>query len=148
MPTELGPRFETFDPIDPPQMLPQDWPIWQKFRKAYGDLFLHFFYSVKLGGQLLTDPAIPENMKKTWYASTAKRVDAIGETKEEVWIIEVASNPGLRAIGQVLTYASLWGVDPKINKPAVSVLVSERVDQDLRFACMVQGVRVMEIPWG
>ena len=146
MPTELGPRFEVSDPIDPPQMLPQDLPIWHKFRKAYGGIFLHFYYSVKLGGQLLDDPAIDETMRKSWYYATAKRVDAIGETKQEVWIIEVASNPGLRAVGQILTYASLWGLDPKINKPAVSVLVSERVDQDLRFACMVQGVRVMEIP--
>ena len=146
MPTELGPRYETFDPIDPPQMLPQDWPIWQKFRKAYSSVFQCFYYSVKLGGQLLNDPAIDEAMRKSWYASTAKRVDVIGETPTEVWIIEVASNPGLRAIGQILTYASLWGLDPKINKPAVSVLVSERVDQDLRYGCMVQGVRVMEIP--
>ena len=145
MPTELGPRYEVFDPINPPQMLPEDHPIWHKFRQIFGEIFTGFYYSVKVGGQDIQDPGIPENIRKSWYYSTAKRIDVVGETKDEVWIIEVAANPGLRAVGQIVTYASLWALDPKINKKAVSAIVVDTMEQDLRFACMVQGVRVMEI---
>lgn len=145
MPTELGPPFEIFDPIDPPQMLPQDWVIWHKFRKTFGEIFLRFFYNVRVGGQDVQDPSISEPIRKSWYYSTAKRIDAVGETKDEVWIIEVAANPGLRAMGQIMTYQSLWALDPKIQKKGVAVLVVDRIEQDLQFACSVQGVRVMEV---
>jgi hypothetical protein len=145
MPTELGPPFETWNTIDPPQMMPEDIPTWQTFRKAFGEIFLHFYYNVKLGGQLLDNQTVTENIRKSWYYSTAKRVDAVGETKDEVWLIEVTENPGIRAIGQCAAYRALWAIDPKINKPAVSVLVVHRIDQDLRFAASVEGVRVMEV---
>lgn len=145
MPTDLGPEFEIWNDIAPPQMLPEDVPTWQKFRRTFGEIFLRFYYNVKLGGQLLTDPSIPDNMKKSWYYSTAKRVDAVGETRDEVWLIEVTSNPGLRALGQCATYRALWALDPKINKPAIPVLVVDMIDQDLRFSASVEGVRVMEV---
>jgi len=145
MPTELGEAYEPSNDISPPQMLPEDVPVWQKFRRIFGELFERFYYNVKVGGQDIRDPGIPENIRKSWYYSTAKRIDAIGETKNEVWIIEVAANPGLRAVGQILTYASLWALDNKIAKPAVSVIVVDTMEQDLRFACSVQGVRVMEV---
>ena len=73
-----------------------------------------------------------EAMKKMWYASTAKRIDAIGEKEKEIWIIEVASSPYLRAIGQCLSYLFLWNEDPKISKPAKMVLLCYFIDSDLR----------------
>jgi len=145
MPTELGPEYRPDDPIDPPQMLPQDVPVWHNFRRKFGELFLRCFYNVKVGGQLLPGDAYPESIKKSWYYSTAKRIDALCETNDEVWIIEVAAAPGLRALGQILSYASLWALDPKINKPTVSCIVVDTMDQDLAFAAMVQAVRVMEV---
>jgi len=145
MPTELGQEYKPWEIVDPPQMLPEDWIIWHKFRKIFGEIFERFYYNVRVGGQDIQDPAIPEPIRKSWYYSTAKRIDAVGETKDEVWIIEVAANPGLRAMGQIMTYQSLWALDPKINKKGVAVLVVDRIEQDLQFACSVQGVRVMEV---
>jgi len=66
-----------------------------------------------------------------WRANTAKRADAIAELENEVWIIEVSARPGLRAVGQLMVYLSLWMEDPKIEKPEKSVLVCEEVDTDL-----------------
>jgi len=145
MPTELGEAYEPSNDISPEQMLPEDVPTWQKFRRIFGELFLHFYYNVKLGGQLISDPAIPPNIAKSWYYSTAKRLDALGETKDEVWLIEVTANPGVRAIGQIAAYRVLWAIDPKINKLAIPVLVVDTIDLDLRFVASVQGVRVMEV---
>jgi len=145
VPTELGPEYRPEWDGQPPQMLPEDVPTWQTFRRLFGELFLRVYYNVRVGGQLIQDQGIPESVRKSWYYSTAKRVDAVAETKDEVWIIEVTANPGVRVIGQIATYRALWALDPKINKPAVAIIVADTLDQDIRFAAMVEGVRTMEV---
>lgn len=80
----------------------------------------------------MTKVVASEAMKRMWYASTAKRIDALGEKKDELWIIEVAASPYLRAVGQCLSYKFLWEEDPKIDKPSKMILVCYFIDSDLR----------------
>jgi hypothetical protein len=89
---------------------------------------------------------VDEAMKRMWYASTAKRIDAIGEMKEEIWIIEVASSPYLRAVAQCLSYLFLWNEDPKIDKPAKMVLLCYFIDSDLRRILEHYGTSIIAIP--
>jgi len=98
-------------------MLREDYPIWERFLDKFGRDFLHFYYNVRVGGQENTDPDISDEVKRAWWAATAKRIDAIGEKEKEIWIIEVTNRPGFRATGQILTYQFLWNLDPKIHKP-------------------------------
>ena len=58
-------------------------------------------------------------MVKMCYATTAKRIDAIVQFENEIWLIELAQPPGLRAIGQLATYITLYAEDPKFPKPAI-----------------------------
>jgi len=85
-------------------------------------------------------------MKRMWRANTAKRADAIAELAREIWIIEVAQRPGLRAIGQLLTYQHLWLEDPKIDKPVRVVLVAEQFDKDLFAAAANSGILIYAVP--
>ena len=73
-------------------------------------------------------------MARMWRTLTSKRADAIAELENEVWIIEVSAYPGMRALGQLLTYHTLWTNDPKIDKPAVMVLVADQIDPDVRLS--------------
>ena len=84
-----------------------------------------------------------EAMKKMWYASTAKRIDAIGEKGDEIWIIEVAASPYLRAVGQCLSYKFLWEEDSKISKPARAVLLCYFLDSDLERILKHYGVTII-----
>lgn len=93
----------------------------------------------------MTNVVADEAMKKMWYASTAKRIDAIGEMEKEIWIIEVASSPYLRAVGQCLSYKFLWEEDPKIDKPAKMVLLCPFIDSDLRRILERYGTRIITI---
>jgi len=86
-----------------------------------------------------------EAMKRMWYASTTKRIDCIGEKKKEIWIIEVASSPYLRAVGQCLSYKFLWEEDPKIKKPAKMILVCYFIDSDLKRILKHYGVTIVTI---
>ena len=132
MPTDIGRPYEITWRGEPQQMLPPDVPLWHLFLDRYASNFERFYYNVRVGGPDMTNVVADEAMKKMWYASTAKRIDAIGEKKNELWIIEVASSPYLRAVGQCLSYKFLWEEDPKIDKPARMILLCPYIDSDLR----------------
>jgi hypothetical protein len=146
MPTDLGEPFQITWRGDPQQMLPPDVPLWHHFLDRYASNFQKFYYNVRVGGPDMTDLKIDEAMKRMWYASTAKRIDAIGEMKEEIWIIEVASSPYLRAVGQCLSYKFLWEEDPKIDKPAKMILLCYFIDSDLRRILEHHQTRIITIP--
>jgi len=121
-------------------MLEEDYPVWERFLDQFGHMFERFYYDVRVGGP---DPkTISPELKwgMMYYRLQAKRIDAIGEKKNEIWIIEVASRPGLRAVGQITSYVTLWALDPKIPKPAKAWLICERLDPDLAWALRAGGI--------
>lgn len=127
-------------------MLPADVPLWTAFLDRYASLFLRFYYNVRVGGPDISKIKSELSMAKMWYASTAKRIDAIGETEKDLWIIEVASSPYLRAVGQCLSYRFLWDEDPKINKPSKMVLVCYYLDSDLERILKHYSVEIIKLP--
>lgn len=126
-------------------MLPPDIPVWWRFLDKWRHEIITLYYDCLLGGPFLSPEEEKDPLKKSWRFVNSKRPDAIAETKNEVWIIEVAANPGLRAIGQCLAYLSLWAEDPKINKIERSVLVVETLDTDLGAACARFGVLIFVV---
>lgn len=146
MPTILGAKYTTTWRGSPPHMLDSDVPVWYRFLEKWGDLFLALYYDVLLGGPVLTPAQEKDAMWRMWRANTAKRADAIAELTDEVWIIEVAKRPGLRAIGQLMAYLALWQEDPLISKIEIPVLVCEEVDTDLIASAARYGIRTYVTP--
>jgi hypothetical protein len=148
MPTELGERFDVYWRGDPQQMLPADVPLWLRFLDLFGNRFDWFYYNVRVGGPDISKIDADPAMARMWYASTAKRIDAIGERRDELLIIEVASSPYLRAVGQCLSYKFLWDEDPKINKPVHVALICPYLDADLERILLHHGVFIIKMPKG
>ncbi|MBA7603957.1 hypothetical protein ES703_11075 [subsurface metagenome] len=142
MPTDLGRPYALDWRGDPPHMLTQDVPIWYKFLEKWGSGFLNLYYDCLLGGPYLTQEEKKDPLKRMWRINLAKRADAIAELENEVWIIEVAPDPGLRVIGQLQTYRALWLRDPKVNKIETMVLVSEVPNEDLFDAASMLGISI------
>ena len=88
----------------------------------------------------MTEKELEDPYKRDWRVLNSKRADAIAELKDEVWIIEVAKEPGLRALGQCQVYRALWLRDPKIRKVEKAVLVADRINSDLLDAAGMYGV--------
>lgn len=122
-------------------MLAPDIPVWYRFLEKWGVYFEHLYYDVLLGGPVLSPEQEDDPYWRMWRANISKRADVIAELDNEVWIIEVAKRPGLRAIGQLMTYVSLWIEDPKIEKLEVPVLVCEELDTDLIASAARYGMR-------
>ncbi|MBA7495822.1 hypothetical protein ES702_06413 [subsurface metagenome] len=142
MPTTLGSPYPLDWRGDPPHMLQPDVPVWWRFLEKYGSPFLKLYYDCLLGGPFLDAEELKDPYKRDWRILNSKRADAIAELEHEVWIIEVAKEPGLRALGQVQTYTALWLRDPKIRKIEKAVLVADRINQDLLDAAGMYGVLV------
>jgi hypothetical protein len=143
MGTFLGTSYPPTWRGKPQQMLSTDHPLWDKFLDDYGGLFERFYYNVLLGEAALTYDKPPTWEQKLERSVLSKKIDVIGETKDEVWIIEVASRPGLRAVGQIMSYRALWFEDPKINKIERFVLVTDQIDRDLLTAAATYGIETI-----
>lgn len=146
MPTTLGRPYAVDWRGRPPHMLRPDVPVWYRFLEKWGHLFVNLYYDCLLGGPYLTPEEEKDPIKRMWRATTSKRADAIGETEKETWIIEVASSPGLRAVGQLQVYMALWQEDPKIAKIERPVLVCDVVDTDLISAAARYGIQTYVMP--
>jgi hypothetical protein len=146
MPTDLGRPYRIDWRGDPPHLLHEDSIVWYRFLDKWGFQFLHLYYDVLLGGPWLTQEEKKDPLKWMWRVNISKRADVIAELANEVWFIEVDADPGLRVLGQLLAYRSLWLEDPKILKPERLVLVSQRIDEDLFSALGRHGVSIFVIP--
>lgn len=140
MPTTLGPKYSTDWRGKPPHMLAPDIPVWYRFLTTAAGEFISLYYDCLLGGETLSASDEQDPMKRMWRDLTAKRADAIAETNTNVWIIEVSAYPGMRALGQLMTYQNLWRQDPKIDKPDQMILVADQVDPDIGPAMESYGI--------
>ncbi len=142
MPTDLGPKYSTDWRGRPPHMLQPDIPVWYRFLDQEGARFLALYYDSLLGGPTLSPSEMLDPMQRMFRANTAKRTDAIAELDAEVWLIEVSDYPGMRAVGQLMTYQTLWLEDPKINKLERLCLVAGKMDNDIAAAAGKLGILV------
>jgi len=146
MPTDLGKPYTIDWRGNPPHMLKPDIPVWWRFMEKWGFQYKTIYYDCLLGGPAYTEEQLKDPMMRMWRQNLSKRADAIGETESEVHIIEVASDPRLRALGQLQVYRALWLQDPKIMKPEKLVLVCDRLDPDLASACATYGIMAYVMP--
>ena len=123
-------------------MLPPDIPVWYRWLALYGSMVQRLYYDVLLGGPFLTPEELTDPFQRMWAYNTSKRADALVETLDELWIIEVSDFPGLRALGQLATYQTLWIEDPKIMKPERLLLVCGQIDNDIGAACLKYGIQL------
>ena len=123
-------------------MLDADVPVWYRFLEKYGGPFLKIWYEVRVGGPFLTSAELKDPLKRDWQMLLQKRLDALVELKDEIWIIEVNNEANLRSLGQVFAYRTLWLRDPKIAKIERLILVGSNIDPDIIDAAGMHGVQV------
>lgn len=90
----------------------------------------------------MTPEELLDPLKKDWQYLLQKRIDALVELKDQVWIIEVNAEAGQRSIGQLFTYQTLWLRDPKIRKLEKLILVSRTMDSDLIDVAGSRGIQI------
>ncbi len=143
MPVFLGSVYNASWKGNPPGMAPLDYPIWQNFLSRFSPLVRRVYYNVRVGGGSVgPETKNPDDMLM-WLSITMLRIDAVIETKNEVWIIEVKPNAGRTAFGAVKIYETLWNADPKIDKPAIPVVVTDTITPQMLAIFELNNIKVV-----
>jgi len=136
----MGNRYETTYDGWPEHMSTEDYEIWQRWRPVALPQALYLWFDVGLGEGGTVPAGADQNETRMWTFITQKRADTLIEYPSGIAIVELRHNTTANAIGRLLMYGELWKQDPKINKPLVLILVSNRIDADVEMIAKKTGI--------
>jgi hypothetical protein len=120
-----------------PHLLPDDIAVWQAFLKQCPARWHVIDYDVRVGPG--TDPgdSVSPKYRQVGLELSQMRIDAVGHLPNIIEIVEITTQAGLKAIGQLVSYPILFHHDfapPKTVrpllvctslKPGISTVLSE-----------------------
>lgn len=91
-----------------PHLLPDDIEVWEKFLVDYPDMFQVLDYDVRVGhGRPMPELKEPQ-LRKCAVDLSQRRIDAVGHQRNSRTIIEITHTAGLKALGQMTAYPTLY----------------------------------------
>lgn len=125
-----------------PHMRIWEQDIMEKFHKAK-ILDATWSYDVPLRVRLQPLPEYITDAEATlWSRLTSKRIDAVAETPVEIFTIEIKDRLRPSAVGQALTYKTLYEEQFAPHKPVIAAIVTEFDDLDMQHVCSVYNIKV------
>lgn len=143
--------------IYPPQLLPVsfrgnyphmaklDAAVWTRFLDAHAAAFLGFYYDVALGGRRIEGLQLDAATLLGWQYNTALKIDAVGLTAEQAWIIEVRPDATVSTLGSALAYTLVAEREAAFPGQLVPVIVCETIQPDVDWCCQRLGVTVLKV---
>lgn len=126
-----------------PHMMADEARIWTKFLETTELKFEQVTYDLHLGTGVLPVVGEPEFMKVLKSAVTRKRVDAVGETADAIWIFEIKPRVGMSALGQLINYFELYQQEYRPLKPVKLAAIGEREAPDIRGTYTLHEVNII-----
>ncbi|MFY9259915.1 MAG: hypothetical protein WAO71_05325 [Gallionella sp.] len=75
-----------------------------------------------------------------------RRIDAVGYTSSSIHIIEITQVAGLKALGQLTAYPTLFALKYPTNLPIIALLVAERFESDAEEPFRRSGIPFRLLP--
>ena len=132
MPTQLGTRYDPIPLLRPPGLSFFDTRIWNVALDRLRPGLLGVYYNVRVGHGRKPSPDMTDEQKKIWWQLTTKRIDALLEYRDAVWIAEIRRRAQSSAIGRLLTYKTLYDDDNPLNKRVNLMLITDDLDEDVQ----------------
>jgi len=129
-----------------PHMSKRDGQVWEAFLRIHADRFDAFAYDVALGGIVHDLPGFTDADRLGYQYNTALKIDAVGQTPEEFWIIEVRPEATVSAIGSALVYAMIAERDEVFDGPLVPTVLCNSMQVDCQWAAQQLGIQVIQVP--
>jgi len=128
-----------------PHMRQWEQEIMEKFHNAK-ILNAEWSYDVPLRVRLQPLPEYITDAEATlWSRLTSKRIDAVAETPGEIYVIEIKDRLRPSAVGQALTYKTLYEEQFAPHKPVTATIVTEIGDLDMQHVCDAYNIKVFEV---
>ena len=86
-----------------------------------------------------------DNEKQLWNRLTSKRIDAVAETPGVIYTIEIKDRLRPSAVGQALTYKTLYEEKFKPTKPVIAAIIAKYGDPDMQHVCDVFHIKTWVI---
>jgi hypothetical protein len=123
-----------------PHLLPDDIEVWEAFLEKYRGQFNRFDYDVRVGKGRDPGAGYSEEIRKMGIDLSQRRIDAVGYTNTDIWIIEVTASAGLKAVGQLVSYPVLYTDMFHPALPLVPFLCCGGIQSDILPILLQKGI--------
>jgi len=114
-----------------PHMLSEDTEVWSKYLSAPIVPIKEVWYDVRVGKPVQL-PAEASPMELRIAAGlTRKRIDVVAAVGGGFWVIEVKPVASMLALGQILSYRTLFVQEYAVDGEVWPVVVCDSIDEDL-----------------
>ena len=116
-----------------PHLLPVDVPIWELFLSNCPYNFDRIDYDIRVGKGLDPGTSYAPNYRQMCLDLSRKRIDAIGYTATAIYLIEITKHAGMKALGQLTAYPTLF----RLTYPTTLLIIPLLVAQDFTTDCQI-----------
>lgn len=140
-------RFPPVKQYRYPGLLQKDAQLWDQFLEKWGREYDSFDYNVRVGQGAKIDDTLPDYIQYMAKALTQKRIDAVGYSRGEIWLIEVTGYARVGTLGQVEAYQALYQETYSPDRPLQMAIVCHYADRDLARLYVQRGVSLFVLPY-
>lgn len=126
---------------DYPHMSVADTAIWNRFIDKYPEAFVDCQYDFHVGDAPPFNTLDDDGTDKNQDMLYRKRIDVLGHTSDEVYIIELKPNAGMPTVGQVKGYKMLYDDEEWSSKPSRPMIITDAMSTDTQRYCEREGVK-------
>lgn len=114
-----------------PHLLPRDVELWEIFLNTTMNIYDNIDYDIRVG-EGRPDSSLPtENLRRMATDLSMRRIDAVGHNQNNRTLIEITHTAGLKAIGQMIAYPSLYRRKFPGDYSLISLLVAGCLESDI-----------------
>lgn len=128
-----------------PHLLSVDVPVWEAFLDNYAPEFSMIDYDVRVGEGRDPGDDYEQNIRGMALDLSKRRIDAVGQLPDSIWIMEVTTVADMRALGQLTVYPPLYRITYRPAFPLVPVLICAKLDPDLAKVIVETPIRVYQV---
>ena len=114
-----------------PHMMAEDTQVWTKFLESERFDIGRVWYDVRVGQSVFVPVGADDRDRRIAAGLTRKRLDVVASVAGGLWVVEVKPYANMYAVGQVITYARLFGLEYASPGPVIPVIICDDFDIDL-----------------
>jgi len=125
-----------------PHLTRSETALWSSFLCKFGNRFARVAYDVPVRVDVGQDFLARTGINSNWAYLTSLKIDCLADEILKYHIFELKPVFDLKAIGQVLVYASLLPIVYNIDKDIITSVITNDVSDEVMFACHELGISV------
>ena len=115
-----------------PHILPVDVPVLVRWLTRHQDEFLELDFDVRVGDGRPAPPGSTREIAKMALDLSKRRIDVVAYFKTHIAVVEITRFAGLKAIGQLMAYPTLYRQAFSPGLEVRPLLVCEQLDTDIK----------------